>query len=158
MNNPNLEEKLTPQKALDVISDDVFSVGDVKTVKDWENLFLSMLSGDTVIFIDGASAALIASTKGGEKRSIQEPTTQPAIRGSKEGFTESIATNIAMLRRIINSPDLWTESMKIGTRTKTDVSIMYINGIAKKKSSEKSGSVYKELTSIAFLNRAILKN
>lgn len=133
MNNPNLEEKLTPQKALDVISDDVFSVGDVKTVKDWENLFLSMLSGDTVIFIDGASEALIASTKGGEKRSIQEPTTQPAIRGSKEGFTESIATNIAMLRRIINSPDLWTESMKIGTRTKTDVSIMYINGIANKK-------------------------
>ena len=132
MNNPNLE-KLTPQEALNVISEDVFSVGGVKTVKDWENLFLSLLSGDTVIFVDGASEALIASTKGGEKRSIQEPTTQAAIRGSKEGLTESLTTNLAMLRRIINNPDLWIESMKIGTVTKTDVSIMYINGIANKK-------------------------
>ena len=119
MNNSNLEEKLTPQEALDVIPEEVFSVGDVKNVNDWENLFLSLLSGDSVIFVDGASAALIASTKGGE-RNVYSGTdyTTGHSRFKKEGFTESIATNIAMLRRIINSPDLWTESMKIGTGDK----------------------------------------
>ena len=69
--------------------------------------------------------------RGGERRSIQEPASQVVIRGPHEGFTESISTNIAMVRRIIKSPDLWVETMKIGKVTKTDVSIMYLNGIAK---------------------------
>ncbi|MCO0598157.1 spore germination protein [Peribacillus butanolivorans] len=131
MKNPHLKEKLLPQEALDVISEDVVSLGGVETVTDWEKLLLSLLSGDSIIFVDGINKALVASTRGGERRSIQEPSTHLTVRGSREGFTESSATNIAMLRRIINSPDLWIESMKIGTVTKTDVSIMYINGIAK---------------------------
>ncbi|KQU24239.1 spore gernimation protein KB [Bacillus sp. Leaf13] len=131
MKNPHLKEKLLPKEALDVISEEVVSLGGVETVTDWEKLLLSLLSGDSIIFVDGINKALVASTRGGERRSIQEPSTHLTVRGSREGFTESNATNIAMLRRIINSPDLWIESMKIGTVTKTDVSIMYINGIAK---------------------------
>ncbi|MEC0347877.1 spore germination protein [Peribacillus frigoritolerans] len=132
MKNPHLKEKVLPHEALEVISKDVVSLGGVETVTDWEKLFLSLLSGDSIIFIDGINIALVASTKGGERRSIQEPSTNSVVRGSREGFTESNATNIALVRRIINSPNLWIESMKIGTVTKTDVSIMYINGIAKK--------------------------
>jgi len=131
MKNPQLKEKLLPHEVLDVISKDVVSLGGVETVTDWEQLFLSLLSGDSIIFVDGINIALVASTKGGERRSVQEPSTNSVVRGSREGFTESNATNIALVRRIINSPDLWIESMKIGTVTKTDVSIMYINGIAK---------------------------
>ncbi|MGE7610495.1 spore germination protein [Peribacillus frigoritolerans] len=131
MKNPHLKEKLLPQEALEVISKDVVSLGGVETVTDWEQLFLSLLSGDSIIFVDGINIALVASTKGGERRSVQEPSTNSVVRGSREGFTESNVTNIALVRRIINSPDLWIESMKIGTVTKTDVSIMYINGIAK---------------------------
>ncbi|MFA1715318.1 spore germination protein [Peribacillus frigoritolerans] len=131
MKNPQLKEKLLPHEVLDVISKDVVSLGGVETVTDWEQLFLSLLSGDNIIFVDGINIALVASTKGGERRSVQEPSTNSVVRGSREGFTESNATNIALVRRIINSPDLWIESMKIGTVTKTDVSIMYINGIAK---------------------------
>ncbi|MGZ9816991.1 spore germination protein [Peribacillus simplex] len=132
MKNPRLKEKLLPHEALEVISKDVVSLGGVETLTNWEKLFLSLLSGDSVIFVDGINIALVASTKGGERRSVQEPSTNSVVRGSREGFTESNATNIALVRRIINSPDLWIESMKIGTVTKTDVSIMYINGIAKK--------------------------
>ncbi|MGE7879006.1 spore germination protein [Peribacillus muralis] len=132
MKNPHLSEKILPQKALEVISEDVVSLGGVANVNDWEKLFLALLSGDSIIFVDGIGTALVASTKGGERRSIQEPSTHLTVRGSREGFTESIETNISMLRRIINTPDLWIESMKIGTVTKTDVSIMYINGIVKK--------------------------
>ncbi|MGE6376147.1 spore germination protein [Peribacillus muralis] len=132
MKNPHLSEKILPQKAVEVISEDVVSLGGVANVNDWEKLFLALLSGDSIIFVDGIGTALVASTKGGERRSIQEPSTHLTVRGSREGFTESIETNISMLRRIINTPDLWIESMKIGTVTKTDVSIMYINGIVKK--------------------------
>lgn len=133
MKNPHLHVTLSPQEALERISEDVVSLGGVKTVNDWDALFLSLFSGEAVIFIDGLSAALVANVSGGEKRSIQEPSTNVSVRGSKESFTESKETNISMVRRIINSPDLWIESMKIGKVTNTDVSIMYINGIANDK-------------------------
>ncbi|MFJ9384139.1 spore germination protein [Peribacillus sp. NPDC101481] len=131
MKNPHLKEKLLAQEALEVISKDVVSLGGVESVTDWKQMVLSLLSGDSIIFVDGINIALVASTKGGERRSVQEPSTNSVVRGSREGFTESNVTNIALVRRIINSTDLWIESMKIGTVTKTDVSIMYINGIAK---------------------------
>jgi spore germination protein KA len=130
MNNPLLDEKLNQEEVVEIITEEVVALGGIKPVTDWDELFVALMSGNTIIFIDGISKALSASTQGGEKRSIQESTTNMAVRGSKEAFTESIETNIAMVRRIINSPNLWTESMKIGTVTKTDVSIMYIQGIA----------------------------
>ncbi|MFJ7744539.1 spore germination protein [Peribacillus sp. NPDC097295] len=133
MKDPELQVNLTAEKALDVITNEVVSLGGVTIVEDWQKLFLSLLSGSTIIFIDGTNHVLAANTQGGQKRAVQEPTTHLAVRGSKEGFTESIETNIALVRRIINNPDLWVESMKIGTVTNTDVSIMYINGIAKEK-------------------------
>ena len=51
------------------------------------------------------------------------------IRGPKDSFSESIGTNISLVRRRIKSPNLWLENMKIGNVTQTDVAIMYIKGI-----------------------------
>jgi spore germination protein KA len=55
------------------------------------------------------------------------------IRGPKDGFTESIGTNVSLIRRRIKSPNLWLERMKIGNVTQTDVAIMYIKGIVNDK-------------------------
>ncbi|MEH7346499.1 spore germination protein [Bacillus sp. JJ1532] len=131
INNPALQEQIAQQEVIDMIAEDVVAVGGIKKLSDWDELFTDLMSGNTIIFIEGISVALSVSTQGGERRSIQESTTNVSIRGSKEAFTESIEINIAMVRRIINTPDLWIESMKIGKMTKTDVSIMYINGIAR---------------------------
>ncbi|KSU81939.1 spore germination protein KA [Fictibacillus enclensis] len=106
-------------------------LGIMESLKDWETLFQALMSGHTIIFVDGFSEAMSTSTEGGEQRSIEEPSTQRAIRGSREGFTESIETNISMVRRIIQNPTLWTETMTIGRVTKTKVTIMYIKGIAR---------------------------
>ncbi len=75
------------------------------------------------------SFAVSASTKGGQYRAVEEPQTQIAVRGPREGFTESLRTNTAMIRRRIRNPNLWLETMQIGTVTQTDVAIMYIKGI-----------------------------
>ncbi|SDN08441.1 spore germination protein KA [Psychrobacillus sp. OK028] len=131
MNNQNLSEKLAPQDVLEVLTEDVVAVGGIKVVSDWEILFTALMSGGTITLIDGISKGICASTQGGQRRSVQESTTNVSIRGSKEAFNESIETNIAMVRRIINNPGLWVESINIGKMTKTEVSIMYINGIAK---------------------------
>ena len=131
IDNPASQEQNAQQEVIDMIAEDVVAVGEIKKSRDWDELFTELMSGNTIIFIEGNNAALSVSTQGGERRSIQESTTNVSIRGSKEAFNESIETNIALVRRIINTPDLWIETMKIGKMTKTDVSIMYINGIAK---------------------------
>lgn len=120
----------TKPEMLDNIYDLVIPMGGVKKQTEWSKLLESLLVGATLLFIDGTDKAFtVASTQGGEGRSISEPTTQNVIRGSKEAFTENISTNISMVRRIIRTPDLWVESMKIGTQTNTNVSIMYLNNI-----------------------------
>ncbi|QNG61601.1 spore germination protein [Bacillus sp. PAMC26568] len=119
------------EEILDIMADKIVSIGSVKQISDWNELLLSLMSGDTIILVNGTNKGLSASTKGGERRSILEPGTQVAVRGSRESFTESIGTNTAMVRRIIKNPNLWIESIKIGTVTNTDVVLMYIHGIAK---------------------------
>jgi spore germination protein KA len=127
------KEQLNEHDALERISEDMMTVGNVLSLNTWEDLFSSLMAGDTLILIDGISKALSACTRGGEKRSISESNTQMVVRGPKGAFTESIDTNTAMVRRIIKTPDLWMESLKVGRVTKTDVTLMYIHGIANEK-------------------------
>jgi spore germination protein KA len=119
------------------IKEKALSIGEEKIIKDWDGLFEALLSGSTIILIDGLGEGVSGNTSGGEVRAVTEATTQVAIRGSKESFTESIGTNISLVRRKIKSTNLWTEMMKLGTVTQTDVSIMYIHGIASDKSIQK---------------------
>lgn len=140
-----LQKELTVQNALEIITDDLVAFSIVKPVSEWNQLLLSLMSGESIIFIDGLNKALSVNTQGGEKRSIEEPSTQVSVRGSRAGFVESLGTNIAMVRRIIKNPDLWLETMQIGKVTKTDVAILYVNGIAKKEIVEEVRSRLKKI-------------
>ncbi|WP_199614805.1 spore germination protein [Paenibacillus alkalitolerans] len=116
------------KNVLDFIIDNAL-MGDVQVIKDWNGLLLSFLSGETVILFNGSAEAISSDTRGGGARSITEPSSQVVIRGPKDGFTESIATNVSLIRRRIKSPNLWLEPMIIGNVTHTTVAIMYIKGI-----------------------------
>ncbi|GAA3316743.1 hypothetical protein GCM10020331_013620 [Ectobacillus funiculus] len=74
---------------------------------------------------------LLADLKGGMARSIEEPSSEPTIRGPREGFTEALRTNTSLLRRkkIKKSSRLKMEPLRIGEITQTDVVITYIEGI-----------------------------
>jgi spore germination protein KA len=63
-------------------------MGSVKQSENWEDILASLMSGNTIIFVDGIDQAIIANTAGGEKRSIEEPITQVSIRGARDGFIE----------------------------------------------------------------------
>ncbi|MCA1294837.1 spore germination protein [Paenibacillus sp. alder61] len=101
-----------------------------RTVNDFFTLFRSLLSGDTVILVDGSAEGLIAGTKGWKDRGVMETSAENVVRGPREAFSESFRTNTSLIRRKIKDPNLWLETMQIGRVTHTDVGIMYINGIA----------------------------
>ncbi|REJ29331.1 MAG: spore germination protein [Caldibacillus debilis] len=123
-------EDIPKEEVLTVLEKKILSVTNVKVIKEWNELFNSLLSGETVVLVDGTDQALGAGTRGGKAREVTEPNTEVSIRGPKESFTESIRDNTALIRRRICNPNLWLESMKIGKETKTNVGIMYIKGIA----------------------------
>jgi len=91
----------------------------------------ALLGGQTVLLLEGSSKALVLSTNGGATRSISEPSTEPVIRGPRDGFTEDLRTNTALVRRRIRDPRFCLESTKVGKKSKTEVNIAYISGLVK---------------------------
>ncbi|WP_431799939.1 spore germination protein [Halobacillus andaensis] len=130
----SLKKVTYPQKSMfDIVKSRALSVNKVVVVAEWDKFLLSVLNGETAILVDGSNEAITANTKGGETRDVSEPSTQLVIRGPKVSFTESIGTNVALIRRYIKSPNLRFETLQVGSITKTDVAIMYLKGTANEK-------------------------
>lgn len=104
-------------------------VGSLKST-DKNKLLKSILDGQAAIIVDDEDAAFTVAIAGGIRRSVEEPTSQTVLRGPKEGFTEDISTNMALLRRIMRTPELQFDSLTIGEYTQTKVSVAFIKGIA----------------------------
>ncbi|MBB5355262.1 spore germination protein KA [Anoxybacillus mongoliensis] len=115
---------------LDYIEKKIATANTTRRVKQWNDVFSLLMSGESILFIHGMQEAISIAVKGGEYRAITEPSTQLSIRGPREGFTESLATNVAMVRRRIQHPHVWVEAITVGEVTHTNVRIMYIKGIA----------------------------
>jgi len=103
----------------------------IKLVKTFEEVIENLLSGDTVLFLDHTDKAFIISTKGWDARSVDEPSSETVVRGPRDGFTENIRTNTALVRRRIRDPLLRVEGLKIGDKSKTDINIAYIKDTVK---------------------------
>ncbi|MGI6620429.1 MAG: spore germination protein [Bacillota bacterium] len=93
----------------------------------------AMVSGDTVVLIQGQDRALVVETKGWEHRTVQEAVTERIVRGPQQGFIEVLRANTGLLRSMIRSPDLVVENIEIGRRTRTQCAIVYMAGIVNDK-------------------------
>ncbi|WP_373665505.1 Spore germination protein B1 [Sporomusa silvacetica DSM 10669] len=93
----------------------------------------AVLTGDTILLVDGAAQALRIITKGWRGRDVGEPVTESVVRGPREGFTETIRTNTALLRRKIKSTELRLEKYIVGRITKTEINLAYLLGTADAK-------------------------
>ncbi len=128
----NLEEELNFDN-LNAIKTSMLSSSSVQQVSLIKDIVEGCLTGDTILLIDKTKDALVVNTRGWDKRAIAEPKTESSVRGPREGFTETLQVNKAMLRRKIKNQNLIMEEMKIGKQTKTSVCIAYLNGIVNPK-------------------------
>lgn len=115
---------------LDELKYKVIVSSNVVDETDINKIISSIVSGDTLLLLDGYNKALIISSKGWLSRSISEPQSSKVIRGPREGFTESIIVNLTLLRRRIKNPELKFKFRDVGIRTNTKVCISYIEGLA----------------------------
>lgn len=91
-----------------------------------------VLSGMSAFFIEGESQVIIMDTRSYPSRSPDEPSIERVVRGSRDGFTETLLSNVALVRRRIRDPGLKLEMHQIGRRTRTDVCLAYIDDIVDK--------------------------
>ncbi|MEI7026508.1 spore germination protein [Paenibacillus sp. y28] len=140
-----LEPGTPVEQVPEVLKQAILSVGEICLLQRFEQVLECILAGNAAVLFDGCVQGLHVAVQGWKERSITEPSDQAVIRGPKESFTETIRTNTAMVRRKIRDRRLRLENTKIGRVTKTDVSIMYIEGIVMKDVVEE---VHKRLAQI----------
>lgn len=108
----------------------VISVDDIQKNNNISDLLVQLFSGDSILLVEGCSEALALNTKGYMFRGIEEPLSETVVSGPREGFTESIMVNLSLIRRKIKSPRLKIKFKEIGSITKTQICICYIEGKA----------------------------
>ncbi|MCZ8520597.1 MULTISPECIES: spore germination protein [Paenibacillus] len=86
-------------------------------------------AGGTAFFFEGHTEAICVDAKSFPARGTEEPDLERVVRGSRDGFVETLMTNVTLVRRRIRDPRLKLELTKVGQRTKSDVCIAYISDI-----------------------------
>lgn len=133
INLTDYADKLPQDNILDIIEKSIINITNIKKNRYLDNLIMAVLSGNTVLFVDGAVAALNMGIRDFKSRAIEQSDTEVTIRGSREGFTEVLDINTSMLRRRIKNRDFIIEKQTLGVQTNTDIAIAYVEGIVNKK-------------------------
>lgn len=113
------------------IKDKILSVSDLREVDKLSEGVNAFLSGDTLLFIDNLEEAYVLATRFWPARGVSEPSGETVVRGSREGFTETIRFNTALVRRRIRDTRFRIKAVTLGVRSKTDTVIMYIDDIVR---------------------------
>ena len=108
-------------------------VAESRVSSDTAEAIDALLDGDAVLFFDEVEGYILLNVRKYDKRSVDEPPLSTVTYGPREGFIEDLKTNLCLLERRIRSPRLAIEKLKIGSVTKTDVAVAYINGIASRE-------------------------
>lgn len=130
--------KLTPEQLNGIKNMQEFSLDMMPYVEvDWKSkndeLVTAVLSGQTVLIIDGIYNALLIDTRTYPTRSIDEPDKDRSLRGSRDGFVETLIFNTAMIRRRIRDPQLRMLHFQVGESSQVDVAIGFMEGKADEK-------------------------
>lgn len=100
--------------------------GEIDLVRTENDLLQRILSGVPVLLIDGYTELLATDFRTYPSRSVDEPEKDKVMRGSRDGFVETVVFNTALIRRRIRSQDLVMEMHTVGKSSRTDVVIAYM--------------------------------
>ena len=99
---------------------------EVEVEENMGKLADALLSGMFILLIDGYRKALLIDSRTYPARGVEEPEKDKVLRGSKDGFVETVVFNTALIRRRIRSVDLHMEMMRAGKSSKTDIVLCYM--------------------------------
>lgn len=98
-----------------------------KLYDDRYNIVTNILSGVAAVVIEGYKKAILLDVREYPSRSVQEPEKYKVLRGSRDGFVETLVMNTALIRRRIRNPEYMCEVVRVGDSSRTDIAICYLN-------------------------------
>ncbi len=98
-----------------------------------DDVITQLLGGKSVFVIDGFDGAIILDLRDYPARGVTEPEKERVMRGSRDGFVETVIWNTALIRRRIRDPKLIVEMLRVGERSRTDVVLVYIEDLVKEE-------------------------
>ena len=102
--------------------------GEIGMVDNSEQMIIQLLSGISCLFIDGYDKCLTIDCRTYPARGVSEPDKDKVMRGSRDGFVETLVFNTALIRRRIRDPKLTIEIMSAGESSHTDIAVCYMEG------------------------------
>ena len=121
----SVSEKDMPGDAEEFIQKNVPYV-EVDILEDFDQVIRNVLSGPAVLFIDGYKECVAIDCRTYPARSVDEPDKDRSLRGSRDGFVETIVFNTALMRRRIRDPHLVMEMTEAGQTSRTDIALCYM--------------------------------
>ncbi|KHF41394.1 spore germination protein [Halalkalibacter okhensis] len=124
-----IDEERTTKQFVDYLLTEVITFIEAKEVPTIDEAILALLSGETLLVIDGVDKLLLFETRQFNQRGIEEPESEVIVRGPRDGFNEVLHTNVMLIRRRLRDPNLTVQFGQLGRRSKTDFAIVYLKGI-----------------------------
>lgn len=106
-----------------------FYPGSIDEINDKKKAITNMLSGQCLVLLDDSMQYYCIETRHYPARSTAEPSVEKSVRGAHDGFVESIILNVGLIRRRIRDPRLCVTMNKEGSKSRTDVAYLYIDGL-----------------------------
>lgn len=128
--------KLSPEEMPNTahgLSKKAISYVEVDLKQQWEPIITFILSGVFTLFIDGYEQCLLIDSRTYPARSVSEPEKDKSLRGSRDGFVETLVFNTALIRRRIRSTELAMEITQAGESSKTDIVLCYMRNRVNQK-------------------------
>lgn len=128
--------KITPEEMPETAHDFLkhkLPYGEIDLVATKDNLMQRFLSGVPILLVDGYNELLAMDFRTYPARSVDEPEKDKVMRGSRDGFVETVVYNTALIRRRIRNPELVMEMHTVGKSSRTDVVISYMKGRVEKE-------------------------
>ena len=122
----SVSEKEMPEDAEEFLRRSVPYV-EVDLTADFDQVLRNVLSGASALFIDGYQECILIDCRTYPARSVDEPEKDKSLRGSRDGFVETIVFNTALMRRRIRDPHLIMEMTEAGRSSRTDIAICYMS-------------------------------
>lgn len=110
---------------------------EVDTLDDLHQVVDKILTGGLALVVDGFEQVIMIDARRYPVRNPEEPDLERVVRGSRDGFVETLLSNTNLLRRRIRDPRLRIEILQAGSRSKTDIAVIYIKDIAHPKLVER---------------------
>lgn len=112
-----------------LIANEILPVSDLIDESNVMNSVRKVLTGSTVLIVDGIPSVFIIGTAHGKTRNLEEPVSEALVRGPRVGFTEKLSVNTSLLRQHGENQHLSIIEMEVGERIKKQLVLAYIDEI-----------------------------